>query len=290
MVDLDKKLKSAFSIGKKTFPNPIWLASGTAGFGEDLASLIDLNLLGGIVLKGTTIEPKSGNPVPRLVETPAGLLNAIGLQNPGIEFVLKEKIPFLKQFKVPLILNIAGKNLEEYLAICQRINGNEDIAAIELNLSCPNVEKVMDNGANPNWVENVVKEVKKNINIPIIAKLTPNVTSICDIACAAEAGGADAISAINTLLGMKIDIKTQKPVLANKMGGLSGPAIRPVAVRMIYQMRNKIKIPIVGMGGIMNKEDIFEFFCAGSDAVQLGTANFIDINFLQNLLAEVNEK
>jgi len=212
------------------------------------------------------------------------------LQNPGIEFVLKEKIPFLKQFKVPLILNIAGKNLEEYLAICQRINGNEDIAAIELNLSCPNVEKVMDNGANPNWVENVVKEVKKNINIPIIAKLTPNVTSICDIACAAEAGGADAISAINTLLGMKIDIKTQKPVLANKMGGLSGPAIRPVAVRMIYQMRNKIKIPIVGMGGIMNKEDIFEFFCAGSDAVQLGTANFIDINFLQNLLAEVNEK
>ncbi|MCP4051014.1 MAG: dihydroorotate dehydrogenase [bacterium] len=276
MVDLQKKLVSPVKIGNKEFPCPIWLASGTAGFGEELAELIDFNRLGGIVLKGTTLYPQEGNPPPRLVETPSGLINAIGLQNPGLDVVLNEKLEFFKNYKVPVILNIAGKNEDEYEIIAKKISESTGLQAVEINMSCPNVKKVMDNGTDPDWVERVTRKVKKNLDIPVIVKLTPNITDITTIAAAAEAGGADAVSLINTLKGMVFNIETQKPVIANKIGGLSGPAIRPVAVRMVYEVKQRVNIPVVGMGGIMRKEDIFEFFCAGADLVQLGTINFVN--------------
>ncbi|MFC1752128.1 dihydroorotate dehydrogenase [Thermoproteota archaeon] len=287
MIDFYKKLKSPFKLGTQTFPNRLWLASGTIGFGEDLIELIDINKPGGLVLKGTTLEPKDGNPLPRLAETPSGLLNAIGLQNPGIHAVIKDKLPLLQGYKTPLILNIAGKNMEEYETLAKIIGLNPMIHALEVNLSCPNVEKVMDMGTNPAWIESIIKKIKTHCSLPVIAKITPNVTDITSLALAAENGGADAVSLINTLLGMAFDTKTQAPVLANKMGGLSGPAIKPIAVRMVYQVRQKTKLPIIGMGGIMTLNDIFEFFCAGADAVQLGTANFIDIVELNKLLAYV---
>jgi dihydroorotate dehydrogenase (NAD+) catalytic subunit len=284
MVDLQKKLRSPVTIGNKIFPNPIWLASGTVGFGEDLSEVMDLNKLGGIVLKGTTLEPKEGNPPPRLVETPAGLINSIGLQNPGIERVITEKIPFIKKYKVPAILNIAGKEDGDFEELAKRIADCDGIDAVEVNMSCPNVSKLMDNGTNPAWVEKMVASVKKHLSIPVMAKLTPNITDIVSIAVAAENGGADAVSLINTLKGMAFDINTQKPILANKVGGLSGPAIRPVAIRMVYEVSQKVKVPVVGMGGIMNKRDVLEFFCAGADVVQIGTLNFIDLESLNNIL------
>ncbi len=285
MVDLYKKLKSPVVIGNKTFPNPIWLASGTVGFGEDLAEILDLNKLGGIVLKGTTLEPKEGNPPPRLVETPAGLINSIGLQNPGIERVIKKKIPFIKKYRVPAVLNIAGTEDCDFEKLAKRIAKCNDIDAVEINMSCPNVTKLMDNGTNPVWVEKIVKLVKKYLSIPVIAKITPNITDITSIALAAEAGGADAVSLINTLKGMVFDIETQKPILANKVGGLSGPAIRPIDISIVYEVSHKVQIPIIVMCGIMNKRDVFEFFCAGADVVQIGTLNFVDLKALFDIIA-----
>lgn len=284
MVNLDKKLKSAVKIGNITFKNPLFLASGTAGFGEELFDIIDLKKFGGIILKGTTLKPKAGNPPPRVVETPSGMLNAIGLQNPGIEAVIKETLPFLKKNKITAILNIAAKEDAEFETLAKRIAQEPDISAVEINMSCPNVERLMDNGTNPTWVEAITKKVKKQLKIPVIAKLTPNITDITTIATAAENGGADAVSLINTLKGLAIDLKTQKPILTNTFGGLSGPAIKPVALRMVYEVKNKIKIPIIGIGGIMSKNDIYEFFCAGADAVQIGTLSFVDLKTLQTLV------
>jgi dihydroorotate dehydrogenase (NAD+) catalytic subunit len=284
MVDLEKKLRAPVKIGNQTFANPICLASGTAAFGEELSELISLDKLGAIILKGTTLHPKEGNPPPRLVETSAGLLNAIGLQNPGIDAVLAEKVPILKKINVPMILNVAGKSDDEFEQIAKKLAGNLDIKAIEVNMSCPNVEKLMDSGTDPKWVARIIGLVKKHVSVPVIAKITPNITDITKIAVAAEEAGADALSVINTLKGMAFDIRTQKPILANTFGGLSGPAIKPVAVRMVYEVRQKVKIPIVASGGILTKEDIFEFFCAGADMVQLGTLNFIDLNYINNLL------
>ena len=285
MVDLDQKLRSAFRLGNQVFPNPVWLASGTAGFGEELAQIMDLNQLGGLVLKGTTLLPKEGNPTPRLVATPSGLLNSIGLQNPGLEVVLKDKLALFKKFQVPVILNIAGGDEKDYALMAKRIAAAPRVQAVEINLSCPNVQKVMDNGTDPAWVENVTRLVKKELKIPVIAKLTPNVTDITLLARAAENGGADAVSLINTLKGMAFNLKTQQPVLANRVGGLSGPAIRPIALRMVYETAQKIKIPIIGMGGITKKQDILEFFCAGATAVQIGTLSFLDLRELKNILS-----
>ncbi|MBT3580721.1 dihydroorotate dehydrogenase [bacterium] len=284
MVDLEKKLRSPFKIGNKVYPNPIWLASGTCGFGEDITDFIDLKKLGGIVVKGTTLKPREGNPTPRVVETPAGMLNSIGIQNPGVWGVIKEKIPFLKKYKVPIIVNISGictadscSAMSDFEELAKIIADNVEVDGIEINVSCPNVTgKNLAN--NMLWLEKVVAVVKKNSKAPVITKLSPNTADITGMAKAVENGGTDAISLINALLGMKIDIKTQQPVLGNKMGGLSGPAIRPVAIRMVYQVRQVTKLPIIGIGGIICKEDIFEFFCAGADAVQLGTMNFVDIN------------
>lgn len=280
---VDHLITAPVTIGSATFPNPVWLASGTAGFGEELAEIIPLEMAGGLVLKGTTIEPRPGNPPPRLVETPAGLLNAIGLQNPGIDAVLSQKIPLIRRMGIPLILNIAGKSVDDYVELARRAT-DPAITALEVNMSCPNVASGLDNGTDPRWIESVIRHVKRETTLPIIAKLTPNVTDITQLALAAEAGGADAVSLINTLLGMAFDIKTGQPKLANKMGGLSGPAIRPVAIRMVYQVRQKTQLPIVGMGGIMNLDDIREFFIAGASAVQLGTLNFIDIQELTTIL------
>jgi len=289
MVDLHQKLKSPFSIGKTIFPNPIWLASGTCGFGEELAECLNLNQLGGICLKGTTLEPRAGNPPPRIVETPSGILNSIGLQNPGIHAVINQKLPFLNQFKVPVIINFSGKTEEEYGEIARIISEKaKNIAALEVNISCPNVKKGgLTFGTDPASVEQVIRTVKQNANVPVIAKLTPNVTDITTIAKAAEAGGADALSLINTVTGMAFDIKTQKPKLANGIGGLSGPAIRPIAIRMVYQVRQCTTLPIIGIGGIATQDDIFEFFCAGADAVQIGTMTFLDIEVLRKILDSI---
>jgi dihydroorotate dehydrogenase (NAD+) catalytic subunit len=288
MIDLDKQFSSPFKVGNVTFPNPIWLASGTAGFGEDLAELIPMDKLGGIVLKGANIHPRQGNPPPRLVETPAGLLNSIGLQNPGADVILNEKIPFLKKIGVPIILNLAGKTDDEYVELAEFFSARTQVDCFELNMSCPNVEKGLDNGVNPSWIEDVVNRVKKVANCPVIAKLTPNTHDVVSLAKAAENGGADGLSMINTLLGMAFDIRTQQPILANKVGGLSGPAIRPVAIRVVYQVAQATSLPIIGMGGIMNERDIKEFFCAGATAVQLGTLNFIDLNQLTDIITKAH--
>jgi len=289
MVDLEKKLKSPFKIGKTRFPNPIWLASGTCGFGEELSDLIDLNLLGGICLKGTTLKPKNGNSPPRIVETPSGLLNAIGLQNPGIKVLIEEKIPFLRKWRVPIIVNFSGETIEEYAEFAKILSATIKVEAVEINISCPNVKKGgMAFGTDPLSVEKIVKKVKQNTPFPVIAKLSPNVTDITQIAKAAQNGGADALSLINTVLGMAFDIQTQAPKLANKMGGLSGPAIKPIAIRMVYQVRQVTRLPIIGIGGINSVDDIFEFFCAGADAVQIGTLTFRDINRLKEIIQKAN--
>jgi dihydroorotate dehydrogenase (NAD+) catalytic subunit len=285
MVDLQQKLKAPVAIGGVEFPNPIWLASGTAGYGEELAEMMDISKLGAIVLKGTTLIPKEGNPTPRLVESGGSLINSIGLQNPGIEKVLTDKLFFLKEKGARSIINIAGQSEEDYEKLARRIAQAEGLDGIEVNLSCPNVERLMDNGTSPDWVEKIVRIVKEHSNIPVIAKLTPNITDITTIAAAAEQGGADAVSLINTFKGMAFNLQTQQPILANKFGGVSGPGLKSIALRMVYEVKQKVRIPIVGMGGIMCAEDVMEFFCAGASAVQIGTLNFIDINKIIGLVS-----
>lgn len=289
MVDLHQKLKNPFQIGKSQFPNPIWLASGTCGFGEELSEYLDLNQLGGICLKGSTLLPRTGNPTPRIVETPSGMLNAIGLQNPGIDVLIQEKIPFLKQYKVPIIVNFSGNTMEEYGEFAQKLSDQTDVDAIEVNISCPNVKKGgLMFGTDPKSVEEVIHIVKIHSRFPVIAKLSPNVTDITLIAKAAETGGADALSLINTVQGMAFDIQTQKPKLANGIGGLSGPAVRPIAIRMVYQVRQVSQLPIIGIGGINCLADVFEFFCAGADAVQIGTLTFLDLEKIKQMLQLAN--
>ncbi|MFA5879998.1 MAG: dihydroorotate dehydrogenase [Candidatus Margulisiibacteriota bacterium] len=289
MINLEEKLKTPVCINGVKFPNPIWLASGTCGYGEELSEIIDLNLLGGLVIKGTTLKPRDGNLPPRVVETPSGLLNSIGLQNPGIKEVLKNKIPFLKQFKMPIIINISGESFSEYAKLTKLICEANYVQAIEVNISCPNVKKGgLSFGTNPKSVFKVISSVKKVSKVPVIAKLSPNVTDITLIAAAAEDAGADAISLINTLQGMRFDLKTQKPVLANCIGGLSGPAIKPIALRMVYQVKCVTKLPIIGMGGISSMADIFEFFIAGADIIQIGTLNLTNVNQVKSILEKVN--
>ena len=279
--------------------NPIIPASGTYGFGYEFAELYDINILGTFSFKGTTKEPRFGNPTPRIAECNAGMINSVGLQNPGVDKVISEELPKLaKVFNKPVMANVSGFSVEEYAYTCEKINECEQVGWIEVNVSCPNVHNGgMSFGTEPAAVEKVVKAVKAVTTKPIIIKLSPNVTDIVSIAKAAEAAGADGISLINTLLGMRIDINRRQPVIANKMGGFSGSAIFPVAVRMVYQVYDAVKIPIIGMGGVSTAKDVIELMMAGATAVQVGAANLVDpfacktiIEEITNELAKLNVK
>lgn len=259
------------------FKNPVWVASGTFGYGEEYAEIYDVSKLGAIVTKSITLEPRQGHPPPRVVETPSGMLNAIGLQNVGIDNFIKEKLPYLRGLNTRVIVNIAGSSINEYVKVTERLNGRRGIDALEVNISCPNVKAGgIEIGADPKQAFKAIAMVKKASSFPVIAKLSPNVTDITLIAKAVEDGGADAISLINTLVGMVIDVHKKTPVLSNLSGGLSGPAIRPVAVAMVYKAARAVDIPVIGIGGIMNTEDALQFLLAGAKAVQIGTANFIN--------------
>ena len=255
--------------------NPITVASGTFGYGREFAEYIDLNKLGGIVTKGTSLKPRPGNKPPRVCETTAGMLNAIGLQNPGVEHFINEDLPWLKQFNTAVIVNACGSTIDEYVELCRILN-KTDIDGVELNLSCPNVkEGCLAFGTTYEGVKEVTSQVRKVLDKPLIVKLTPNVTDITAPAKAAQDAGADGVSLINTLLGMSIDIHKRRPMLANNTGGLSGPAVKPVAVRMVYQVAQAVDIPILGLGGIVTGDDAIEFMLAGATAVSIGTGNFI---------------
>lgn len=256
--------------------NPVMTASGTFGSGQEFSEMTDLNALGAVVTKGVSSIAWPGNPTPRIAEVTSGMLNAIGLQNPGIDVFVERDIPFLQQFDTKIIVNVCGKTVEEYLAVVERLN-DQPVDMLEINVSCPNVkEGALAFGQDARVLESVTGEIKKISKKPVIMKLSPNVTSIKEMALAAEAGGADAVSLINTLIGMKIDINKRKFVLANKTGGFSGPAVKPVAVRMVYEAAHAVKIPVIGMGGIATAEDAIEFLLAGATAVSVGTANFTD--------------
>jgi len=267
----------AVNIGGVKMKNPVTCASGTFGFGPEYAPYIDLNRLGAIVVKGTTLESRTGNPTPRLVETPAGVLNSIGLQNPGADRFIEEALPYLACFDLPVIVNIAGDTVEDYARLAARLDRAGGVAGLEVNISCPNVKKGgMQFGSDPATAVEVTRAVKENTALPVIVKLSPNVTSIVAVAVRVAEAGADALSMINTLLGMAIDIRTRRPLLGNVMGGLSGPAVRPVAVRAVWQVYREVRLPIIGMGGITCAEDAIEFILAGATAVAVGTANFIN--------------
>ncbi|MFZ5571259.1 MAG: dihydroorotate dehydrogenase [Thermodesulfobacteriota bacterium] len=264
-------------IGGLRLRNPILTASGTFGYGEEFAPLIDLNRLGAIIVKGLSLMPSAGNKPPRIVETACGMLNAIGLENIGIEAFIRDKLPFLRKLAPPVIANIYGKTIDEYVALAERIDAEDDIRAIEVNISCPNVKAGgVAFGVNPKSVHEVVSAVRKKTGKPLLIKLSPNVSDIVEIARSAEDGGANGLSLINTITGMAIDVRTRKPKLANITGGLSGPAIKPVALRMVWQAVSAVKIPVVGIGGIVTAMDALEFFIAGAAAVQIGTANFMN--------------
>ncbi len=274
-------------LGRLKLNNPIITASGTCGFGYELKPYLD-EMPGAIVLKGLTLEERKGNPTPRIVETPAGIINSIGLQNPGLKRFKEAYVPKLRELNTSLIANISGNTVEDYGILAEELSQIEEIAAIEVNISCPNVKKGgMVFGTDPNEAYKVVQEVKEKSCIPVIAKLSPNVTDVREIAIAVEKAGADAISMINTLLGMKIDIKKGRPFLGNLMGGLSGPCIRPVAVRMVYQTAQVVKIPIIGMGGLRTIEDVIEMLMAGATAVSIGTGTMVDPNLPSKLVREL---
>jgi len=273
------KIKPDFSVtfaGIK-LKNPVLTASGTFGYGEEYAEFVDLNKLGGVIVKGISLKPIKGNPPPRIWETPSGMLNAIGLENPGVDVFLDAKLPFLKKYDTAVIVNVFGYSLEEYVGVVERLDDASGIAGLEVNISCPNVKAGgIVFGTNVKAAFELLSAVRKAIKLPVIAKLSPNVTDITEFARAARDAGCDGLSLINTLLGMAIDVRCGKPRLANCTGGLSGPAIRPVAVRMVWQAARAVPLPIIGMGGIVTGEDAIEFILAGASAVAVGTANFIN--------------
>lgn len=267
-------MNTKVSLAGVTFKNPVMTASGTFGSGQEFAEFVDLNKLGAVVTKGVASTPWTGNLTPRIAETYGGMLNAVGLQNPGIDMLVERDIPFLAKFDTRIIVNVCGRTVQDYCEVVERLAA-QPVDMLEINISCPNVEQGgIAFGQNAKSVEAITKEVKKHAKQPIIMKLSPNVTDIAEMARAAEAGGADALSLINTITGMKIDIRSRKFALANKTGGLSGPAIHPVAVRMVYQAAQAVSIPIIGMGGILTAEDAIEMMLAGASAVSVGTANF----------------
>lgn len=264
-------------IGGLIIKNPVMTASGTFGYGKEYAPYFDIGRLGAIITKGISLEPRTGNKPPRIMETPCGMLNAIGLENPGALAFVKEKLPLLREFDVPVIANIYGETIEEFKKVAELLSETKEVEALEINISCPNVKKGgIIFGSNPDMAHAVTKEVKRLTDLPVIIKLTPNVTDICLIAESVEEAGADAISLINTLTGMSVDIERRIPHLANVTGGLSGPAIKPIALRMVWQVVKRVKIPVIGIGGITNASDALEFLILGARAVQIGTANFIN--------------
>lgn len=282
-------MNTAVNIAGVTFKNPVMTASGTFGSGAEYSDFVNLSELGAVVTKGVANIPWPGNATPRIAETYGGMLNAIGLQNPGIDVFEQRDIPFLKQFDTKIIVNVCGKTTEDYIEVVERL-ADCDVDMLEINISCPNVkEGGIAFGQNPKMVEAITSELKKRAKQPIIMKLSPNVTDITETAKAAEAGGADALSLINTLTGMKIDINRRNFVLANKTGGLSGPAVKPIAIRMVYQTANAVKLPIIGMGGIATAEDALEFIMAGATAVAVGTANFINPRATIDVIQGINE-
>jgi len=280
MVDLRTKLSSL------DLDNPLIPASGCYGFGQDFAPLYDLNILGSISFKGTTVEPREGNALPRIAECPMGMLNSVGLQNPGVKVVVEEELPALKKiFHKPLVANISGFSFEEFSILAEEMDKVENVGLLEVNISCPNVHNGgMAFGTDAKNVAEVCKRVKEKTKKPVYMKLSPNVTDITEMAKAAEAAGADGISLINTLVGMRIDIKRRRPVLANKVGGYSGPAVFPIALRMVYQVRKAVQIPIIGMGGIASAEDVIEMMMAGASAVEIGVENLVHPYICRDIL------
>ncbi len=271
MVDL------SVEIGKLKLKNPIMTASGTFGYGEEFADFIDLNRLGGIIVKGTTLHHREGNPYPRMAETPSGMLNAVGLQNKGVDYFIEHIYPRIKDLDTRVIVNVSGSCIDDYVAVCEKLSPLDKVAAVEINISCPNVKQGgMGFGTTCSGAESVTSAVRKAYDGTMIVKLTPNVTDITEIARAVEAAGADAVSLTNTFLGMAIDVEKRKPMLSTITGGLSGPCIRPIAVRMVWQVANAVKVPVMGLGGIASGRDAIEFLLAGATAVQIGTANFVD--------------
>jgi dihydroorotate dehydrogenase (NAD+) catalytic subunit len=271
--------------------NPIMPASGCFGFGREFSRLYDLSQLGAIMIKATTAEPRFGNPTPRVAETPSGMLNAIGLQNPGLDQVMAEELPWLEQFDVPIIANIAGTSVEDYVVVAEKISEAKNVKALELNISCPNVKKGgITFGTDPDVASHLTKQVKSVSKVPVYVKLSPNVTDIVEMAKAVEQAGADGITLINTLLGMRLDLKTGKPIIANQTGGLSGPAIKPIAIRMVFQVSQAVSIPIIGMGGIMSVDDVIEFLLAGASAVAIGTANFVNPYICPEIIEALPER
>ncbi len=284
----DNKPNLAVEFAGLKLKTPLMPASGTFGYGQEFAPYLDLNQLGAIVTKGLSLNPKAGNPTPRIAETVSGMLNAIGLQNVGVDAFISEKMPFLEQFDSPVIVNFFGNTQEEYGEVAARLNDVPGVAALEMNISCPNVKHGgIVFGTDPKAAFDVITTVRKRLTKPLIVKLTPNVTDIRITARAAEDAGADAISLINTITGMSVDVRTRKPRIANVIGGLSGPGIRPIAVRMTHQVVQTVKIPVIGIGGIMRAEDALEFLIVGAKAVQVGTANFVDPNAMQTILADL---
>ncbi len=270
--------------------NPVMPASGCFGFGKEYSEFYDLSLLGAIMIKATTLEPRFGNPTPRVAETAAGMLNAIGLQNPGLEKVVSEELPRLSKFDVPIIANVAGSLEEDYVEVAKEISKAPNVHALELNISCPNVKVGgIAFGTVAETAKELTKKVKEVSEVPVYVKLSPNVTNIVEMARAVADGGADGLTMINTLVGMRLDLKTGKPILANRTGGLSGPAIKPVAIRMIYEVSQAVDLPIIGMGGIESAADVIEFFYAGASAVAVGTANFVDPYVCPTIIDELPE-
>ena len=273
------------SIGSLFLKNPVLTASGTFGYGKEFAPYVNLHYLGGVVVKGISLAPRRGNPPPRIVETASGMLNAIGLENVGLDRFISEKMPYLREIGTRVIVNILGDSLEEYQTLGRRLSEVEGISALEVNISCPNVKKGgVAFGTDPAMAEAVTRAVCAHSTLPVIVKLSPNVSDIAQIARGAEAGGAQAVSLINTLLGMAIDVRSRRPRLANIVGGLSGPAIKPIALRMVWQVAQAVKIPVIGIGGITTTEDALEFLLAGATAIEVGTANFVNPRASQEIV------
>ena len=278
------------NIGNLRLKNPVMTASGTFGYGEEFADLIDLNQLGGIIVKGTTRMPRQGNPYPRMVETPSGMLNAVGLQNKGVDYFVEHIYPRICDLDTAIIVNVSGSTIDDYVVVCERLNPLDKVAAVEINISCPNVKQGgMTFGTTCTGAQSVVSACRKAYDGTMIVKLTPNVTDVTEIARAAQEAGADALSLTNTFLGMAIDVERQVPCLSTITGGLSGPCIRPIAVRMVWQVAKAVNVPVIGLGGIMNGRDALEFILAGATAVQFGTANFVDPQATIKAIGYIND-
>lgn len=287
-VSMKSNIDLSVKIGTLKLKNPVMTASGTFGYGDEYSEFVDIHKLGAVVVKGLSLKPKEGNPPPRIVETPSGMLNAIGLQNIGIDAFVKRKLPYLREVRAKVIANFFGDSVREYVQAAEKLSAADGIHALEMNISCPNKQEGwIVFGTDPRAAYEVVSAVRKATTLPLIVKLSPNVTDIAAMARTAEDAGADALSLINTLTGMAIDIRNGKPKLANTVGGLSGPAIRPVAVRMVYECYRKVKIPIIGMGGILSADDVIEFMLAGAAAVAVGTGNFINPRITMDILGEL---